>query len=192
MLLNKGKLTKINERQNGAIYSAKECAMLAVFVTFTIVAQLCLSFVPGVEIVTVLFVSYAFTMGVKRGVISAFAFVLLRQIIFGFYPTVLILYAVYYPLLAVVFGLLGHKIKNPVKFLGVIVIFSCLMTVVFTLIDDTITPLWLGFGLQDARLYFLSSLPFMVVQVISSAVSVFCLFYPLHKVFKALKTKLIN
>ena len=54
--------------------AAKECAYLAVFVALLIAAQFVFSFLPGVEIVTVLFVGYAFVFGVKRGMLAATAF----------------------------------------------------------------------------------------------------------------------
>lgn len=70
--------------------------------------QYVFSFVVGVEIVTVLLISFACAFGVRRGIICAVAFSLLRCLLYGFYPTVIILYLIYYPLLAAVFGGLGH------------------------------------------------------------------------------------
>lgn len=95
--------------------TAKQCALLAVFVAVVIAVQTVLSFIPGVEIVTVLFVSYSFAAGWKRGMFTATAFSLLRQIIFGFFPTVLILYLVYYNLLTLTFGFMGQKIRDEAK-----------------------------------------------------------------------------
>ena len=165
-------------------YTSKECALLAVFVAAVIAAQVALSFVPGVELVTVLFVSYSFVAGFKRGVAAATAFSLLRQIVFGFYPTVLILYLVYYNLLNFTFGFLGIKIKQAVKYLPLIVIVACIGTVLFTLIDDVLTPLWFGYGARAMKAYFISSLSFMIPQLICTAVSVSVLFLPLIKVFE--------
>ena len=164
--------------------TAKECALLAVFVAVVIAAQLMLSVVPGVEIVTVLFVSYSFAVGWKRGMFTATAFSLLRQIIFGFFPTVLILYLVYYNLLTFCFGMLGRKIKEPVKYLPLIVILACLGTVFFTMLDNLLTPLWYGYSQKATELYFFASLPFLIPQIICTAVSVVGLFLPLWKVFK--------
>lgn len=183
---------KLSGAKKRAARSAKECAFIAVFVALIICAQFALSFVPGVEIVTLLFVVFSFSMGIRRGVISALAFAFLRQIVFGFAPTVLILYLIYFPLLSLTFGMLGHKIKNPLKFLLLIVLVACLCTVVFTMIDNVLTPLWYGYGEKSTRLYFMASLPFMIPQVICTAISVGCLFYPLHKIFINLKTKLEN
>ena len=72
--------------------SGKECAYLAVFVALVIAAQLLLASIPGVEVVTLLLVTYSFVFGVRRGMIAATAFSLLRMLVFGFSPTVLILY----------------------------------------------------------------------------------------------------
>ena len=165
--------------------------MLAVFVAAVIAAQMVLSFVPGAEIVTVLFVSYSSAAGWKRGMFTATAFSLLRQIIFGFFPTVLIffptvliLYLVYYNLLTFCFGMLGKKIKDPVKYLPLVVVLASLGTVLFTMIDNILTPLWYDYSARATKAYFLASLPFMIPQVICTVISVTILFLPLVKVFK--------
>lgn len=170
--------------KNSRGHTAKECALLAVFVAVVIASQTVFSAIPGVEIVTVLFVTYSFSAGWKMGTLAATAFSLLRQIVFGFFPTVLILYLVYYNLLALCFGLLGRKIKKPIKALPLIVIIACFGTVLFSVIDNIITPLWYGYSERAARAYFFASLPFMLPQVICTAISVTCLFLPLWKVFK--------
>ncbi len=179
-----------NSKKNLVAHSAKECAYLAVFVSLTIAIQAVLSMVPGVELVTVLFVTYAFVMGPIRGMIAATAFTFLRQIIFGFYPTVFALYIIYFNLLTACFGLMGRFIKNPLKTLPLIVVIACICTVCFTMIDNILTPLWLGYGKKSTMLYFKASLPFMIPQVICTAISVTALFIPLRKVFSYVKSKL--
>ena len=169
------------------LYSAKECAYIAVFVALLIGAQLALSFLPGVEIVTVLFVAYSFTFGRSRGMLSATAFSLLRQFVFGVSPTVLILYLIYYNLLSFLFGSLGKRIQNPVKMLLLLTAVACVCTACFTLLDDIITPLWYGYSAKATRLYFLASLPVMLSQTICTAISVFVLFLPLQKAFSLFK-----
>ena len=101
---------KTNRNTRGI--SAKDCAYIAVFVALTIAAQLALSVLPGVEVVTVLFISFSFVFGIKRGVIAATAFTLLRQFVFGVFPVVLVLYLIYFNLLACIFGTLGKKIRK--------------------------------------------------------------------------------
>lgn len=172
------------------MHSAKECAYLSAFVALAIVAQLAFSFVPGVEIVTVLFVSYSLVMGTRRGMLAATAFSLLRVFVFGFFPTVLVLYLVYFNLLALCFGLIGLKRRACVKTLPWLVVVACACTVCFTLIDNVITPLWYGYSVKAIKAYVLASLPFMISQVVCTATSVALLLLPLAKAFSFAKKQL--
>ncbi len=163
--------------------TALDCAYIATFVALVIAVQLALSFVPGVELVTVLFVTFSFAFGAKRGMIAAVAFALLRQFVFGVFPTVLILYLIYFPLLALLFGALGRRVRPSVKNLIWLTIVACVCTVGFSLLDCVITPLWYAYTAAATRAYFYGSLSFMIPQVVCTAVSVALLFLPLTKVF---------
>ena len=178
---------KREAKRNKIKWTGKECAYLAVFVALLIAAQLCFAFLPGVEIVTALFIAYAFTFGVKRGVLAAVAFSLLRQLVFGFFPTVLILYLAYYPLLALLFGFLGGCVKNPVYALWWLTALACVCTVCFTMLDNIITPLWYAYTKEAARAYFLASLSIMLSQVGCTAATVAFLFLPLERAFRLVK-----
>ncbi|MBR2321719.1 MAG: hypothetical protein IKA57_06245 [Clostridia bacterium] len=167
----------------------RNCAYIAAFVALTIAAQLCLSFVPGVEVVTVLFVTFSFAFGCRRGIVAATVFSLLRQLVFGFSPTVLVLYLVYYNLLALLFGFLGRQSKiTPLK-LVCLTVLACLCTICFTMMDNIITPLWYGYSKRALKIYFYASFSFMIPQVICTAVSVGVLFLPLVKIFNVLKNR---
>ncbi len=169
---------------------SKECAYIAVFVALLIAAQLCLSFIPAVEVVTVLFISYAFAFGIGRGVLVATAFSLLRQLLFGFFPTVLILYLVYFNFTAILFGWLGGKVKDPLRSLWWLVAVACLCTAAFSVIDNVITPLWYGYTLKAAKAYFFASLSFSLPQILCTAITVTALFLPLNAVFRLAKKTL--
>ncbi len=175
--------------KNG-VRSAKECAYLAAFVALLIAAQLALSFVPGAEIVTVLFAAYAFAMGARRAMIAATAFSLLRCFVFGFFATVLLLYVIYFNLLALCFGLIGRKWQADIKTLPFLIGIACFCTVCFTMLDNVITPLWYGYSAQAANAYFLASLPFLVPQTVCVAASVAFLLLPLNKAFLLVKKQL--
>ncbi len=164
----------------------KDCAYVAVFVSLTIAAQLCLSAIPGVEVVTVLFVAFAFAFGCRQGMIAATAFSLLRQLVFPFSPTVLILYLIYFNLLALLFGFLGRYIALKPKWVPILTAIACLCTVGFTMLDNVITPLWMGYSGRLFKIYFLASFSFMIPQVICTAITVGILFLPLAKIFKKL------
>ncbi len=99
-------------RKTKKLSPAKEIAYIAVACALLIGAQYVFSFISGVEIVTLLFICFAYKFGIRDGVICAVAFSLLRCIIFGFYPTVIVLYLIYYPSLCTIFGALGHLKKS--------------------------------------------------------------------------------
>ena len=178
-----------NEQKRVIKNTAKELAQLAVFVALVIASQLVLSFVAGVEIVTLLFVTYAFVFGVRRGMLAATVFSVLRQLLFGFYPTVLILYLLYFNGLTAVFGCLGRKVKNPLRSLWWLTLVACLCTACFTLMDNILTPLWYRYTPKAFRVHFIASLPVAFLQILCTAVSVGGLFFPLYKAFCLIKRK---
>ncbi len=86
--------------------SVKQITTCAVMTALLIVLQFVLSPVAGVELVTVFLLCFCTVYGAKTGCITATAFSLLRCLLFGFSPNVLILYLVYYNLFALLFGTL--------------------------------------------------------------------------------------
>lgn len=154
-----------------------------------IAAQLALSMVAGVEIVTALFLAYCYSFGVRRGLVVGTCFSLLRCLLFGFFPTVVILYLVYYNLFALVFGISGKLLKGTAEWkrLIALIILAAAMTAVFTLLDDLITPWFFKYGPRAKRVYFYNSLPVMLIQTCCSVVTVAVLFVPLRKAFSLVK-----
>lgn len=166
--------------------SAKDVAGAAVMCALLIAAQAALSAVAGVEVVTALFLPYCYVCGARRG-LAAVCFSLLRCFLWGFVPTVIILYLVYYCLFALVFGGLGRLLR-PLPMgarLAAVTAASVGMTALFTLLDDVITPLFYGYGARAALVYFYNSLPVMALQCACALVSVPLLFPPLVKALSA-------
>lgn len=163
--------------------SAKDIAGVAAMCALLIAAQSALSAVAGIEIVTALFLPYCYVCGVRRGMAVAACFSLLRCLLHGFYPTVILLYLIYYTLFALVFGLLGKALR-PLPAgarLAAVVAAAAVMTALFTLLDDAITPLWYGYSARAALIYFYNSLPVMAVQCACALVTVALLFPPLSR-----------
>ena len=181
-------MVKMQKRKG--VRSAKECAYLSAFVALLVAMQLVLSIVPGVELVTVLFVAFSLVMGAKRAMFAATAFSLLRQFVFGFFPAVLLLYLIYFNLLGLCFGLLGRKWGLSGKTLPLFVVIACVCTMCFTLLDNVITPLWYAYTFEAAKAYFFASLPFLIPQVTCTAISVSLLLFPLGKAFLLVKKQL--
>ena len=133
--------------------------------------------------VTALFLPYCYVCGARRGLAAAVCFSLLRCFLWGFVPTVIILYLVSSCLFALVLGGLGRLLR-PLPMgarLPAVTAAAVGMTALFTLLDDVITPLFYGYGARAALVYFYNSLPVMALQCACTLVSVPLLFPPLTK-----------
>ncbi len=164
---------------------AKDFALIGVFTALLIGGQFALSFVAGIEIVTVLLLSFAFRFGYARSLTVVNAFCILRCFIFGFFPTVMILYFVYYNLFVLIFAFIGRRFKGRLSLLKVIFITAAaaLCTVCFTLLDDIITPLFYAFSYDAAKAYFIASLYTMATQSVCTIITVSLLLPPLNAVY---------
>ena len=167
----------------------KDLAIIGLYTALLIGAQLALSFVAGIEIVTLLFTAFCFYFGVIRGVAVGTAFSILRILVFGFFPTVVILYLIYYNLFALIVGSIGKAMNKKLNFKKhlLLVVTVALLTVCFTLLDNIITPLFWGYSFSAFKSYCVASLTAMIPQVICAVISVFLLLMPLVKVFEKVK-----
>ena len=177
------------QKKQSALRGVGYVAVVAVFTALLLAAQYALWFVKGVELVTVLLLVFSYRFGVRCGVLSAVAFSLLRCLLFGFFPNVVLLYLFYYPLFAACFGLLGNALhrRTGVRVQMLLTVLAVLFTALFTLLDDALTPLLYGYTKEAALAYFLASLPTMAVQTVCAAVTVLLLFRPLLFILKRVK-----
>ena len=234
---------KVMKNSKG-LYTAKHIAVIAMTVALLIGGQFALSFEAGVEVVSLILCVFCVTFGIRDGVVAAVAFSFLRCFVFGFYPTVIVLYMIYYPIFAFVLALYGKYLNsvfygkrgtacNSVKennagksscdgvlsdgdlnennsdkksksspnrkgngkkvFAVVVLVIICAaLTASFTMIDNVITPLMLGFGENSARAYFFSSLPTLATHCTCVTISLAALFYPTYKSVYSLKRKMFG
>ena len=159
---------------------------VAMCVALLIGGQMALSGISGIEIVTVVMLSFCYCYGMRHGIAVATTFSLLRCFFFGFQINVVILYLVYYNLFALFFGWLGKRFSGKLSLVKVAALVASAMvfTVMFTLLDNVITPVIFGFGTRAAQVYFAQSLYAMIPQTVCTFVTVSVLFVPLTKVIR--------
>lgn len=155
-------------------------------VALLIGGQMALSGVSGIEIVTVMLLCFCFHYGVRHGIAVATTFSLLRCFFFGFQINVIVLYLVYYNVFALFFGWLGKRITGRISLpkLCVVVASAMVFTVLFTMLDNVITPLIFAFHKNAAAVYFAQSLYALVPQTICTMATVSILFVPLTKILQ--------
>ena len=170
----------------------KNIAIISLFTALLIGGQLALSAVSGIEIVTVLFFTFAYVFGVKRSLFVANAFTILRCLIFGFFPNVTVLYLVYYNMFAVVVGLIGKRFKRAysIKKHLLLVCLALFLTASFTLLDNVITPLIYAYTPQASTAYWYASIYTLIPQLICTVATVSLLFYPLYSAFIKVDVKI--
>lgn len=174
--------------------TTKEIALIGMYTALLIGAQLVLSAIAGVEIVTVLLLCFCYVFGRGRGVAVATSFSLLRCLIFGFYPNVVLLYLIYYNVFALIFGGLGKLFNKKTRYkqLFIVVIGAIAVTGCFTLLDDLLMAIMCGFNRKVAVAYFYSSLYVLVPQCVCSLLTVSVFFIPLCNLYKKFNESLVG
>lgn len=157
-------------------------------VALLIGGQLALTSISGIEIVTVMMLCFCYCYGIRQGLAVATAFSLLRCFVFGFQVNVIALYLVYYNLFALYFGWLGKRFSGETTFLRTVIVVASavVFTVLFTMLDNVITPLIYSFHPTAAKVYFLQSMTAMIPQSVCTLATVSVCFAPLTKVLQKL------
>ncbi len=193
---------------------SKKTAVIAVYVALVVAAQAVLSFAAGVEVVSLLICVFCVVFGLRMGMVMTISFVILRGLIFPYtYLNILIDYALYFPIFALVTGLYGkllnglygerqtlaesgQDLKNPVfrtlnakcaACFAVLTVICAALTCLFTLIDDAVWPLVFHASRGGAIAYFYNSLPTLVTHVVCVTVSMAFLFNPAYKALDVAK-----
>ena len=149
--------------------AAKRIAFVGIAAATIECAKLALAFLPNVEVVTLLCALYGYVFG-WLGVLAALVFVCIEPLIWGV-NTWVVLYFIYWPLVAFVFMLFGKiKLKNR----WIITLTAVVLTVFFGLLSSFI-DIGLFSGYFDNffyrfSVYYLRGLPFYLAQIATNAV----------------------
>ena len=169
---------------------AKTIALVGIMAATLECGKLALSFVPNVEVVTVLLALYGYVFGLY-GVLSAVVFVSIEPLIYGF-GTWVISYYIHWPIVALVFMLLSKlKISNRWVITAVGVILTAWFGVLTSLVDvglfsGAFDNFWYRFGV-----YYVRGITFYAIQIICNAVLFPLLFSYLAKKLKKIKLQLL-
>lgn len=166
--------------------SAKKIILPGVFTALLIGGQLALSGISGIEVVTVLLLTFVYKYGIGQGLLVANSFSLLRCFIFGFIPNVILLYLIYYNIFVLVFGFIGKTFRHEysIKKHVVVVFVAVIMTALFTITDNVLTPLIYGFTANTAKAYFVASLYTVIPQIVCTFATVLIIFPGLLRLLK--------
>lgn len=156
-------------KNNGVNFNARAVAFVGIMAATLECGKLALSFLPNIEVVTLLCALYGYVFGIY-GVAAALVFVFIEPIIYGF-GSWIITYIIYWPSVAVVFWLLRKKkVKSVVALTTAALCLTFAFGVLSSLID---TAFYLGINknyLKNLIVYYLRGSIFYIVQLSCNAV----------------------
>lgn len=189
MQANDNEIKDINKKKNLPVSIAKKVALIAVCASLIEGGKFALSFIPNVEIVTLLCAVFGYSFG-PLGVISVYIFVGIETLIYGF-NTWVISYLIYWPLVSVIFMFFGRKkFKNIIVLTIVGVLLTVFFGVLTSLIDvGLLTGSYNNFFPRFA-IYYARGAVFYVIQIVCNLILFPVAFIPLTKVIE--KTVKLN
>jgi hypothetical protein len=152
--------------------------------------KIILSFLPNIEVVSLLTAIYGYIFG-WAGVVATLVFVMIEPLIWGFGPW-FITYLIYWPLLAMLFMLLRRlKIDNRIVFTAVALGMTLLFGVLSSIVD---VALYIGVNkhyFSNLVIYYIRGIGFYLAQLACNAVLFSLIFVPLRDRLILIKGKLM-
>lgn len=172
-----------NKKKHVTISVAKKIALIAVCAALIEGGKLALSFVPNVEVVTLLCALFGYSFG-PLGVISVYVFVAIEPLLYGF-NTWVISYFIYWPLVSFIFMLLGkRKVRNIIVITLTAVLLTAFFGVLTSLIDiGLLTGSYDNFFKRFA-IYYANGAIFYINQIVCNLILFPVAFKPLSRILE--------
>ena len=167
------------------VLTAQYVTQVAVMAGLITALKFALSFLPNIEVITVLIAVFSTVWGMKYSVPAVLVFCTVEMAIYGIGSWVP-LYYIYWPMLAVVFHFALRKKKTPVA-MGIAVPIGLAFSVLFGVLSASTETLFVIGAVSPDMLgtffvsYYLKGLWFDIVHTISVVVSMLVLYIPLVK-----------
>ncbi|HHU79276.1 MAG: hypothetical protein ACOX27_00100 [Caldicoprobacterales bacterium] len=152
----------------------RDIVLVGIFSAAATAGKLVLSFIPNVEIVTLLFILFTVTLGLKRSFFITLVFVSTDILLYGF-STWVIGYYLIWPLLVLITSMLGRKFNSEYAFAIIGGLFGFLFGAFFAITESFFYGLSYGFA------YWVNGLLFDLVHGVSNFIIILFLFKPLKK-----------
>ena len=150
-------------------FNARAIALVGIMAATLECGKLVLSFLPNIEVVTILCALYGYTFGIY-GIAASAVFVCIEPLIWGF-GSWIITYIIYWPLVSLVFMMLRKKgIKNRLILTAVALGLTITFGILSSIVDSAF---YLGINenyLKNLCLYYLRGIAFYLVQFACNAV----------------------
>lgn len=179
------------KKRSAKFSAAWQVALVGIMAATVECGKLVLASIPNVEVVTLLLGLYGYVFG-WLGALAAVVFVCIEPVVWGF-GSWMISYFIYWPLVAIVFMLLGRiRLKNRFALAGIAVGMTVFFGVLTSLVDvglftGSFDRFFFRFGI-----YYMRGVPFYVTQATCNAVLFAAVFPFLAKRLSSAFSKLSN
>lgn len=174
------------KEERESILNARAIALVGIMAATLECGKLVLSFIPNVEVVTLLVALYGYVFG-GLGIIAAAVFVCIEPLIWGF-GSWFITYIIYWPLVAAVFMLLRRRGITSRLWLTLSAVGLTLLFGIISSIIDSAFLLGINENyLPNLLLYYARGIVFYLVQIVTNGV-----LFPTVFIFLAKKLELVK
>lgn len=161
----------------------RRLVLIALMAATLEVGKFTLSFLPNVEVVTLFCALFGYVFGCA-GVIATLVFIAIEPLIYGF-GTWMISYCLYWPMVAIIFMLLGRaNVRSRVILTSIAVLLSAWFGVLTSLVDVGLFSGYFDRFFDRFAIYYIRGISFYVTQIICNAVLFPLLFRPLSEVLR--------
>lgn len=171
------------------LFDAKTVALVGIMAATLECGKLVLSFLPNIEVVTLLCALYGYVFGIY-GAIAALVFVCIEPLIWGV-GSWIITYIIYWPLVAILFMLLSRRgVKSRLILTSVAIGLTLFFGVLSSAIDSAF---YLGINeyyFKNLAIYYIRGVIFYAVQLACNAALFPTLFMFLKEKLEQIKTNL--
>ncbi|MBO7222407.1 MAG: hypothetical protein J6V37_05095 [Clostridia bacterium] len=183
---------KIKKR---TVLTARYITQVAVMAGLLTALKFALSFLPNVEVITLLIAVFSAVWGLKYSLPATLVFCTVEMAIYGI-GTWVPLYFIYWPLLAVIFHF-ALRGKRPAVAMGIALAIALPMTIIFGVLSASVETLFVIGAVSADMLgtyfvtYYLKGLWYYLVHVVSVVASIAILFIPLVKICQKIHNGLV-
>jgi len=153
---------------------AKDIAIIGLLSASITTGKLVLSFIPNVEIVSLLFIVYTIIFGIKRSIVISIIFSTTEIFIYGF-STWLLVYYLVWPMLIIIIHFARETIKTEYGYATIAGLFGLFFGAFFAVAESFF------YGSAYGLTYWVRGIPFDILHGVSNFVIVLILFNPTVK-----------
>ena len=182
-------MTKNNDKakiKKRTMLTARYVTQVAVMAGLLTALKFALSFLPNVEVITLLIAVFSAVWGLKYSLPATLVFCTVEMAIYGI-GTWVPLYFIYWPLLAVIFHF-ALRGKRPAVAMGIALAIALPMTAFFGVLSASVETLFVIGAVSSDMLgkyfvtYYLKGLWYYLIHIVSAVASIAILFIPLVKI----------